>query len=209
MAIALDFPERLAQNSNSRCAIKAMTTAQSHLHNRSYFGEFTAVPVVDWLNSSARPAGDPVEKLINLNARFPLEVPAREIEGYLAKLVRKSKFAVAPVLMEVQPHRWKMEWRLVGRMDPSQGLAVVKLLHLADEGLLDRVRKCARAGCGVWFFAKFSHQRFDRLTCQQQTFREDPDYKRKRADDVKRARHEAKLRERRGLQLSKRGAKKS
>jgi len=185
-----------------------MPRLRSHVHPRSYWGELDAGPLLEWLNSKARPASDPVEELIEMNQRLPIEVTAEEIGSYLAELVRLSKLAVAPVLGDVGPMKWQVDWRLVGRMPPSQGLALVKLLHLADKGLIGRVRRCAAkqtkqvgprawstVSCGKWFFAKFAHQRFHSEKCQQETFKRDPDWKKQRAEYMKRLRAERKLRE--------------
>ncbi len=195
-----------------RCEFKTMDKPRSHLHTRSYFGEFTAGPLVDWLNSDARrkkfPKGDAIERALELNAGVPFQSTQHNVESYIGRLVAKSKFAVAPVIESVSPCQWTVKWSPVGRLDAMQGLALIKLLQLASDGLLDRVRKCARKGCGLWFYAKFNHMRFDNLACQQQTFRQDPDYKLKRADDQKRARHEAAQRQKRQLEaVTKKGAK--
>jgi hypothetical protein len=47
------------------------------------------------------------------------------------------------------------------------------VLYLASEGLLEKVRKCDRKGCGQWFYAKKRHQRFHSADCQQWTLRHD------------------------------------
>src|SRR5258708_33074365 len=124
-------------------AFKTGSKAQSHVHERtySYWGEFDAEPLVEWMNSTTRPIGDPVEKLLTLNQQLPIQSSEQKIVSYLAGLVRRSKLAVAPVLLGARPDKWHIDWRLVGNMSSSQGLAVVKLLHLADRGLIGRVRK--------------------------------------------------------------------
>jgi hypothetical protein len=165
-----------------------MNIKRSHF-TRSYWGEFDAKPLIDWLNNAkARPKGDPVEKLLRLNAGLPFPTTPREIAEYVGALVRATKLAVAPVLAEAARDRWRVEWRLVGKMVPAQGLAVVKLLHLADRGLLGRVRRCDRRECSRWFYARFRHQRFCSSVCQVRTFREDPEWKARRAEDMRRLR---------------------
>src|SRR6185369_8168423 len=118
----------------------------------------------------------------------------QEVGSYLAGLVRRSKLAVAPVLVGARPDQWRIDWRLVGSMHPLQGLALVKLLHLADRGLIGRVRKCGRNHCGKWFFARFQHQRFHSERCQQETFKSDPEWKKQRAEYMKDLRHKEALR---------------
>ena len=177
-------------------AIKTSRKAQSHVHETtySYWGEFDAEPLIEWLNSKAKLANDPIEKLLTLNRQLPIESTEQEVRSYLAGLVRRSRLAVAPVLIGARPDRWRIDWRLVGKMHPSQGLALVKLLHLADRGLIGRVRKCARNQCGKWFFARFQHQRFHSERCQQETFKSDPEWKKQRAEYMKDLRHKEALR---------------
>jgi hypothetical protein len=170
------------------------------MHDRNYFGEFDAAVLIEWLNSKARPQGDPVETLLNMNAGLPAVSTAQDIESYLARLVRRSKLAVAPVLKAI-PNKWEINWRMVGHMDPLQGLALIRLLHLAEKGALGRVRKCT---CGRWFYARFEHQRFHAAKCQQEAFRRDPDWKRYRARYMRELRHEKKSREQKWLRASKR-----
>jgi hypothetical protein len=55
--------------------------------------------------------------------------------------------------------------------------AIIAILDLAREGLLCKIRRCY---CGDWFFAKFVHQKFCCLGCQQKYYRSSEDYKAKR-----------------------------
>jgi hypothetical protein len=209
LQIPLAFRGSVAQNAFWWCAIKTMPKQRSHVHaSRSYWGEFDAGQVVDWLNSKTRPAGDPVEKLIRLNAQLPgfdskMRPIERELRSFFSALVGKSKLAVAPVLKDIAPNHWTVQWGPVGRMYSLQALAVIKLLHLADKGLLGRVRACGRKECGEWFYAKFAHQRFHSERCQQEAYRSDPEWKHRRAEDMKRLRNEKKLREQRWLRAPK------
>jgi len=63
--------------------------------------------------------------------------------------------------------------------------AVARIVELCHEGLIDRVRLCA---CGMWFYAKFSHQKFHSTTCQQKDYRASPVWKAHRAQYMKRNR---------------------
>jgi hypothetical protein len=175
-----------------------MSIPHSHLHTkkRSYFGEFDSRALLDWLNDTKnRPAGDLVEKLIRLHDEFLKgHLGAEErIRTFVARVVRRTKLAVAPVVGTITVKRWDCDWKMVGDMDASQGLAFIRALHLADRGLLNRIRECGREKCSRWFYAKFPHQRFCSLSCQQRAFRDDPEWRRKHSEDVKRARHEARL----------------
>jgi hypothetical protein len=52
--------------------------------------------------------------------------------------------------------------------------AVFHLARLAEQGLLDRLKRCR---CGRWMFARFSHQRFCSSKCREQEFRSSSDWK--------------------------------
>ncbi len=182
-----------------------MKKARSHVHERDYFGDRTAEPVIDWLNSKRRPEPDVVADLLELNGQLPLSF--QELLDYFAEIVRRSKFATAPVLLGVRPNHWKIDWRLVGNMDAEQGLAFGKLIHLAEQGLLGRIRKCAKKECGRWFYARFEHQKFHAQKCQVEAFRSDPQWKEQRREYMKQLRQEKKLREQKWLRSPKRKGK--
>lgn len=185
------------------------------MHEKSYYGEMDASAVIDWLNSTAKKSlgdDDPVATLIEMNQQLPLQVTDHEVRTYLASIVRKSKLAVAPVLGVVGPNRWEVDWRLVGKMPPMLGLALVKLLQLAEKGLIGRIRRCAAqeqkqvgprewatTECGQWFFARFDHQVFHSKKCQERTFKTSSGWKTQRREYMKRLRHEKKLQEQRWI----------
>lgn len=52
--------------------------------------------------------------------------------------------------------------------------AIVAIVDLARAGLLCKIRRCH---CGDWFFARFVHQKFCCVRCQQKYYRSSEDYK--------------------------------
>jgi hypothetical protein len=62
--------------------------------------------------------------------------------------------------------------------DTVEGEKLLTVLRISQEGVLDRVKKCP--GCGKWFFARFRHQRFDKMKCQQEHFRNSAAWKARR-----------------------------
>src|SRR5439155_20011790 len=60
-------------------------------------------------------------------------------------------------------------------MTISEVDAVLDILSLAEEGILDRVRRCKQ--CQAWDFVKFSHQLFCGTKCQQKFYRSSPEWK--------------------------------
>jgi hypothetical protein len=178
---------------------------QSHVHAREYWGELDAAPLCEWLNAKNRPASDPVEKLLRLSGErdTPLRAVVRETRDGVSALVRKYKIAVAPVVGDVRDGEWEVHWRLVGKMPPKQGLAFIKLLHLADKGLLARVRQCARKECARWYFARFEHQGFCSSRCQQLNAKSAESWKAKRREYMRQLRATKKQREKKWLAISK------
>lgn len=184
-----------------------MSIPSRHVHAKKYFGEFDAMPVVRWLNSKQRPAGDVVEKLIQWNRELPIRgtvgslspVKERKVQRYLATIVRETKFAVAPVLASAKRDEWRIDWKPVGNMDHEQYLALWKLLYLAEKGKIGSLRPCAKETCRCpdtgrpwWFYVRFKHQRFHSEQCQQETFKSRPSWKKKRAKDMKKYRRDKK-----------------
>jgi hypothetical protein len=91
--------------------------------------------------------------------------------------------------------RWALNWDPVAKgMHRAQSLALYNLFQLAEQRLLDRVRKCARPDCGQWFFARFKHQRFHSEKCQLLVFRSDEQWKEHRRDYMRRLRRDEKFR---------------
>jgi hypothetical protein len=182
-----------------------MTNIQSHLHIREYWGELDAAPLVLWLNKAGEQ--NALAWLIRLNS----EGRSKEISKDVAKFVRWHNIAFAPAVLGVKDGRWEIEWRMVGSMTPVSrkirrmfglgasrpafGLALIALLHLADKGQLGRVRNCRGQGCGKWFYARFNHQLFHSRQCQERTYRTDPAWKKRHAEQMKRIRHGKKLQE--------------
>jgi hypothetical protein len=75
---------------------------------------------------------------------------------------------------------WSGKNRPKDKEDPTEDAwfteedAVVAIVDLARAGVLYKIRHCH---CGDWFFAKFIHQRFCCLCCQQKYYRSSDDYK--------------------------------
>ena len=188
-----------------------------HVHARNYWGELDAKLVIKWLNSKTKPAHDSIEMLVQLNAQ--LTEPdlaqdllsgtnaAQKINSEVHKLVSRSKLAVAPSLHAATAQGWEITWGIVGNMPPDKGLAFINLLHLAEKGVLASVKRCAWRECRCWFFARFLHQEFCSTRCQQRAAHSTQTWKDMRKRYMKDLRRTMRLREARGLKLSKRKGK--
>jgi hypothetical protein len=78
------------------------------------------------------------------------------------------------------PERWVPRWHAEGERShtpdsESEADAVLRILQLAQNGAIHRVRECA--DCGKWFFARFSHARFCSVACQQRNYRRSPEWR--------------------------------
>lgn len=141
-------------------------TKRKRRAEQNYWGGRSAESLTEWLNTKDRPAQDPVEKLIKLHSAIgtPLRDVPREIQILVQRLVAGYKFAVAPVIGDVTREQWEVSWRpawpLGSKMSPDQGLALIKLIQLAGQGLLRRVRQCRFKKCRQWFFARSEHNPF-------------------------------------------------
>jgi hypothetical protein len=210
-------------------------TIQYHVR-RDYIGDPRILSVVQWLN--ARPPhktkSDPVEQLIRVNvdewrAGADIKAVTRKVRSILRRSkLRLTPFWYAPVLdvmrfskrrgkLVPRPitdwRRWGIHWDATAKgMGQAQSLALRSLLDLASEGLLGKVRKCDREGCGEWFYARKRHQRFHSTDCQQFTLRHDKTWMAKHALEM-RARRAAKKAElaaaarASGKKLSRKGRK--
>ena len=100
--------------------------------------------------------------------------------------------------------RWVVEWEPASRRDLARTQAFSSCIELARQGLLQRIKPCARKGCAKRFFARFAHQQFCSSKCQRAEIRSTEEWKKSRREYMKRLRSEGKLRERHRLELSKR-----
>ncbi len=122
----------------------------------------------NWLRRKNRPENDPIEELVRLELKRSREfLPAfADIDQTTLKIVelinstaQKWNPGQRRSASQVGHNDWKVVWQNVGWSEEPEGMLVLdKCLLLKEEGLLDRIRQCAKPGCGEWFFAKFDHQ---------------------------------------------------
>jgi hypothetical protein len=110
--------------------------------------------------------------------------------GAINKLISRHTFRLRYYLRTVA--RGDLEWTPVAsrtkvsvvvspegdRYLISEGLVVSRILELARQGLVHRLRQCKR--CRSWYFAHFAHQRFCTGSCQQANLRKSESFKAKR-----------------------------
>ena len=180
-------------------------TRHSHVHKnaRDFWGAFESVALCEWLNRKKKDRGtpDPVEKLILLNEQLntPLRDVAGEIRSLVARVVSKYAVASAPVVGDISVHGWEVSWRVVGRLPMAQGLALLRVVQLAEKGMLSHVRRCGWKECNKWFFQKVSHQNFHSNHCQQRANKSTEQWKKKHREYMKQMRHADKQRAQKSL----------
>ncbi|SRR6266496_79119 len=123
-----------------------------------------------------------------------------EIEKARAILQRElSRYRFSPHAEVVMgggglvPSQWAIWWKSDSsamhekhlRMTPSEALEMIlKLTQLSE---LNRLRCCMQ--CNQWLFARFRHQKFCSIKCQQRNFAQTPEWKEHRRDYMRRRYH--------------------
>jgi hypothetical protein len=136
-----------------------------------FMGQDEAEAVVRWLQDPKRPANDAVEQLVGLEVRYrsgDLEA-GRETVDLWNEAVRKWKLGLVEVgsFSTSEGRTFKpTSTAHPGEVPPAQHLAFHKAIELMKAGLLHRVRRCKREGCGKWFFGIFDHSLFDSEECR-------------------------------------------
>jgi hypothetical protein len=164
---------------------------------REYSGQHEAEPLLEWLNHPTKDrARQRVREILeifkHLQKGWTVERTENSVRAYytgkdhersierLQRLLQEYKYY--PMFFPLgsitgshwfpvprgnkYSHGWAVEY------DDSN--AIFDLAQLADDELLNRVKKCP---CGQWLFAKFSHQRFCSLQCREKEFRSSPEWK--------------------------------
>ncbi len=126
------------------------------------------------------------------------------------------RLAPQPVLApDARPFdKWQIQWRyndlpggLIGEVAQSFRLgmdadrAVQCFLHLAERGLLGRMRQCVQ--CRKWLCAKRDWQRFCSDTCREVAFRTTTEGRRKRREYMRRYRSNLKRMEQNALKAAR------
>jgi hypothetical protein len=184
-----------------------MKNTLSHMHEaRRYFGEANGKPFTEWLNRKKETKN--IEKLLDAAATFSQNIAAA-MESPKGKRLKRSRvvgifmpdeilgmcheinsilseFKLTPVLHPSAETLYGVEgWEVFldsGTNDVStaEAFALQSVLELGKEGLLTRVKRCGNSKCNRWFYSRFNTQKFHSSRCQQEAFRSDPEWKRKR-----------------------------
>jgi hypothetical protein len=170
----------------------------------TYYGEEAATPLVRWLNDG----GDKLPTIVNLlkfahkyhDAKDPKvkHLYMTQVDSILLD------FRFAPVIAEMND-RWTIAWGYAGqpgvREQPEvreQAMAILFLLDLAEMGVWRNLKRCEKSDCQKWFFARFGHQRYCSDECRIAVLQHDPARKKQRAEQMRKLRHDEKIRRKKG-----------
>jgi hypothetical protein len=150
-----------------------------------FVGQHEASVVIEWLQDPSRPAYDAVEQLVALEVRFQSGNPeaGQETCSHINEMVAKWKLGMAPVAAFSMLDGRTIVQRStadIRKVPPLQSLAFSKAVELLQAGLLTRVRRCKREGCGAWFFAVFDHAIYHSEACRIQAVSNNPEFRERR-----------------------------
>ena len=171
-------------------AISNRKVVPVHVHVRTYLGEQSALPLIEWLNSRPSSQRGLVEwitdRVVMLEQDNTVVERARDVLHMVQGAFRQH-LAFRPVLElsfdEVaRRKRWTFHWEPVAKAKVRQTemKAILMIFELAAQGLVSRVRKCARPRCNQWFWARFERQRFHSRPCQEQDYHSTPAWRERR-----------------------------
>jgi hypothetical protein len=188
-----------------------METRKSRVH--TFQGQDLAEPVLEYLRRDDRPVDDRVEQLVQLElARYREVLPGVTGEDRTPRIVRlvNDTMRLWDFGLIHQATREERDWKVTWQHRPSKKathpemLAFNDALLLKRQGLLHRIRQCARPGCKEWFFAKFDHQNFHIDKCRVAVLSADEQRKEDRKQYMRDLRAKKKLKK---FRSSKKGGK--
>ena len=138
--------------------------------------------LVSYINSAKAPKDKKIVRVLEQLLALE-EIRADKIDGPLNELNRDlSRYLFRPLMSPTydatwHPTRWLLTWysgrpgrEPIGKFGPLD-----MIFDLARAGQLSRLRRCSH--CRNWLYAKFRHQSFCSLKCQQNHYRETEAFK--------------------------------
>jgi hypothetical protein len=176
---------------------------------RTFSGEHEAAQIVRWLNAvEDRPwlnlseieeskkrlldVISSIRKLTDLAVHSQAcspgtrEDPADELSDAMHELnLKLRRYASAPTFFDRQfgdpsnTRPWVIGKILLDDSPADESLAISAVLSLANQDRLERLQVC---GCGSWYYAKFSHQRFCSPECRIKYWEKSEERKQQKRD---------------------------
>jgi hypothetical protein len=148
------------------------------------------------VTKAGRTVPNPVLKKIAPN-KYRQELLISEKTDHINRELNRYRFL--PRTWSIgSPRPWTVIWDVIantptkvefrdGRLELNDGLALRMILDFARAGYLNRLRRCLH--CRNWLYAKFKHQNFCAMKCQQKHYAISPEWKAKRRDYMRRYRN--------------------
>jgi hypothetical protein len=138
--------------------------------------------LVSYLNSAKAPKDKKIVRVLEQLLALE-EIRADKMDGPLNELNRDlSRYLFRPLVSPTydanwHPTRWLLTWYSgrPGRKPIGKSWPLDRIFDLARAGQLSRLRRCSR--CRNWLYAKFRHQSFCSLKCQQKHYTETEAFK--------------------------------
>lgn len=110
----------------------------------------------------------------------PVTVSTIPVSRKYVKILRRIDHLLADCWMRprLESHGGKLTFAWNYRKPSAQGVHL--LAQVIQLGLMARIRPCARANCGKWFFAKFETARYHSNVCQRRDYQTGEEWKRRR-----------------------------
>jgi hypothetical protein len=175
----------------------------------TFNNEDLGLMVISYLNRTNRPAGDPVEKLVNLaehlasrqdvvNALLedasPVDV-AQELADHINDTNTKWEFRTYAVPAtnaygkRIITERCEANYN---KARPDQVLEWNRCLVLLRREMLDRIRHCQKQDCRKLFWARYAHGEYCSDACRLEDAANNPIYRERRAEHMRQYRKAAK-----------------
>jgi len=162
---------------------------------RTFTGEDLGTPLIAYLERTDRPTDDSVEKLVELMGRLRSGEDTRdEMVDLINQTVKnRPELWMMPVASRtpegmVTVTDGPVSSGPVPRMIATLLVEWNRALVLLKRGLLDRIRRCAKADCGKLFWARFSHSEYHADACRLAVEAANPEYKKNRREYMRRQR---------------------
>jgi hypothetical protein len=168
---------------------RTLSGVGKHLaRGHKFIGEDEAGEIIEHLNKPKLKPADPVAVLVELARRYEAEGDEPEKFALGTKIVNHINASMTKhKLRRVEIHTFHGPEGFGTIPAPLGDPARAELsrrfhcaVDLHKQGLLGRIRRCAKADCRAWFFAVLPHQMFHSDACRTATTSTDPKFRERR-----------------------------
>jgi len=165
---------------------KASGFSKHLAHSHKFIGQDEAREIIEYLNGPHLKPDDPVLVLVELALQYEAQRDEAEKFAFGIKMVNHVNACMTKYkLRRVEIHTFhEIEGFGVKPAPLRRGAGLPRAFHLAvdlhKQGLLGRIRHCAKPDCKAWFFAVLPQQTFDTAACRRTTTSTDPKFRERR-----------------------------